>query len=294
MAVLLVYRGRGGAGSRRGLWGWARAVGGGGSRRGGGLHWRGVAVALVLLGSVVAVLVNAPAALAQSTVPDAPTAVAAYSIESQMLEVRWSSSDSSITMFKVQWKSGSEEFDSSRQVSADPATSIESVQSTSAGDRYKVVLTGLTDGTEYTVRVIAENSSGDSDPSGEATGTPQSTPGQAREFWENEVIKIFEGSRPWLRETWDHITAENALVFFAEASGVAQVRCSTNRPTAPKLPHTPTEKRFLRLTRSCKRGPAVVGTPASVQVFDRPLPLLARPRQSRKTIMVARLPSRTD
>ena len=158
-----------------------------------------------------------------------------YSIETQKLEVRWSSSDSSITMFKVQWKSGSEEFDSSRQDSSRPISSIVNVQSTSAGDRYKVILTGLTDGTEYTVRVIAENSSGDSDPSSEVTGTPQSTPGQAREFWENKVVKIFEGSRPWLRETWDHITAENALVIFTDGGGEAGVECSTNRPTAPRL-----------------------------------------------------------
>ena len=176
-----------------------------------------------------------PVALAQSQVPDAPAAVAVYSIETQKLEVRWSSSDSSVTSFKVQWKSGSEMFDSSRQVSADPTTSIEGVQSTSAGDRYKETISGLTDGTQYTVRVIAVNSNGDSDPSSEATGTPQSTPGQAREFWENEVIKIFEGSRPWLRETWDHITAENAVVTFTEESGIADARCSINRPTAPKL-----------------------------------------------------------
>ena len=190
---------------------------------------------LVLLGSVVAVSVVSPAAFAQSQVPDAPTAVAVYSIESQMLEVRWSSSDASTTSFKVQWKSGSEMFDSSRQVSSSTTASIVNVQSTSAGDRYKVTISGLTDGTEYTVRVIAVNSNGDSDPSSEVAGTPQSTPGQVREFWENEVIKIFEGSRPWLRETWDHITAESALVFFAEESGVGAARCSINRPTAPKL-----------------------------------------------------------
>ena len=179
-----------------------------------------------------------PVAFAQSQTPDAPTAVAVYSIESQKLEVRWSSSDSSTTSFKIQWKSGSEGFDSSRQVSSDPATSIESVQSTSAGDRYKTTLSGLTDGVEYTVRVIAVNSNGDSDPSSEVTGTPQSTPGQVREFWENEVIKIFEGSRPWLRETWDHITGENARVFFTEESGFhpgVDVGCSVNRPTAPRL-----------------------------------------------------------
>ena len=104
--------------------------------------WLSVVVALVLLGPVVAVSLGIPAAFAQSLVPEAPTAVAVYSIESQKLEVRWSSSDASTTSFKIQWKSGSEEFDSSRQVSADPTTSIEGVQSTSAGDRYKAILTG--------------------------------------------------------------------------------------------------------------------------------------------------------
>ena len=181
--------------------------------------WGGVVFALVLLGSVVAVLVISPVAFAQSLGPDAPTAVAVYSVESEKLEVRWSSSDASTTSFKVQWKSGSEEFDSSRQLSSDPATSIESEQSTSAGDRYKAVLTGLTDGTEYTVRVIAANANGDSDASGEATGTPQSTPGQSREFVENEVVEILESSFPWLRETWDYMTAQDAFVNFRLATG---------------------------------------------------------------------------
>ena len=189
---------------------------------------------MVLLGAVVVFLVAAPVAFAQS-VPDAPTAVAAYSIETEKLEVRWSSSDSSVTAFKVQWKSGSELFDSSRQSSISTTASIVNVQSTSAGDRYKATLTGLSDGTEYTVRVIAVNSSGDSDPSSEVTGTPQSTPGQVREFWEQEVVEIFESSRSWLRETWDHITAENASVLFTPTSGVAFIECSINRPTAPRL-----------------------------------------------------------
>ncbi len=183
------------------------------------LLWGGVVFALVLLGSVVAVLVISPVAFAQSLGPDAPTAVAVYSVESEKLEVRWSSSDASTTSFKVQWKSGSEEFDSSRQLSSDPATSIESAQSTSAGDRYKAVLTGLTDGTEYTVRVIAANANGGSDASGEATGTPQSTPGQSREFVENEVVEILESSFPWLRETWDYMTAQDAFVNFGVAAG---------------------------------------------------------------------------
>ena len=225
----------GGAGAGRGVWCRARDLDGRGRCCGGGLLLRGVVFVLVLLGSVVAFCAISPVALAQSDVPDAPSAVAVYSVESQMLEVRWSSSDSSTTSFKVQWKSGSEEFGSSRQVSISTTASIVNVQSTSAGDRYKETITGLADGTEYTVRVIATNSNGDSDPSSEVTGTPQSTPGQVREFWEQEVVEIFESSRPWLREAWDHVVAENASVTFSSTSGHANTACSINRPTAPKL-----------------------------------------------------------
>ena len=184
-------------------------------------------VACAFFGVLAAFLLDGGWASAQAQVPDAPTAVAVYSIESQKLEVRWSSSDAaSTTSFKIQWKSGSEEFDSSRELSSDPATSMVSEQTTSAGNRYVDTLTGLTDGTEHTVRVIATNSSGDSDPSGEATGTPQSEPGPAREFWENEVIKIFEGSSPWLRETGDYITSQNTSVLWSQSRGGAAVYCS--------------------------------------------------------------------
>ena len=198
-------------------------------------HWflRGVLFVLVLAASIATLLAATPVAFAQTEVPDAPTAVAVYSIETQKLEVRWSTSDAgSTTSFKIQWKSGSEEFDSSRQLNSDPATSIESDQSTSAGDRYADIITGLTDSAEYTVRVIAANSNGDSDPSATATGTPASEPGQAREFWENEVVKVFEGSFPWLRETWDHIITRNASVDWAEgASGGASVLCNHSTPS---------------------------------------------------------------
>ena len=198
----------------------------------------GVLLLLALAASIATFFAITPRAFAQSGVPDAPTAVAAYSIESQKLEVRWSSSDATSTdSFKIQWKSGSEEFDSSRQLTSDPATSIESDQSTSAGDRYVDTITGLTDGTQYTVRVIAANANGDSDPSTTATGTPASEPGQVREFWENEVVKIFEGSFPWLRETWDYITTRNAPVDWAEADweagfhGAAIVLCNHSTPS---------------------------------------------------------------
>ena len=188
---------------------------------------RGVFLALALVASVATLLATAAGVSAQTEVPEAPTNVAVYTYKSEQLEVRWSTSDAAATTsFKIQWKSGSEEFASSRQLTSDPATSIESDQSTAAGDRYVGIITGLTDGTEYTVRVIATNANGDSEPSGEVTGTPQSLPGQVREFVENEVVELFEDSFPWLRETWDYIIDESIPVeFFAGTGGSIYRSC---------------------------------------------------------------------
>ncbi len=168
---------------------------------------------LTILSSVAILLSTATEAFAQTDVPDAPADVAVYIYSSETLEVRWSSSDAAnTTSFKIQWKSGSQQFDSSRQLTSDPASSKVPLQSTSTVERYRVTIADLSNGTEYTVRVIAVNSGGDSDPSDEVTGTPQSTFGQEREFFETEVIELFESSYPWLRETWDYIEARNIKV----------------------------------------------------------------------------------
>ena len=71
---------------------------------------------------------------------------------------------SAITAYKVQWKSGSQSFgDPSREHTA------------GASSRTKAI-TGLTNGTEYTVRVIAVNAVGDGPPSSEKTATPKGPP----------------------------------------------------------------------------------------------------------------------
>ena len=158
---------------------------------------------------------NPAVALANRTVtnPLAPELVAVYSTTDGELEVRWSSSDfAATTGFKVQWKSGTEEYDTSRQELADPATSLVTASSTEAARRYKHTITRLTNGIEYTVRVLAADTAGDSDPSPEAAGTPQSTPGQGLAFIENEVVTIHEDAFPWLRDAFNHLVTQNVPV----------------------------------------------------------------------------------
>ena len=195
---------------------------------------RAVLLILALAVSIATILAITRSVYAQTDVPDAPTDVAVYTYKSQQLEVRWSSSDAaSTTSFKVQWKSGSEEFSSSRQISIDPATRKVDLQSTSTVERYVSRMSRLYNGSEYTVRVIATNANGDSDPSEEATGTPYPTHlqvmpfiEQVKPFIEREVIELFENSHPWLRETWDYITSQNVAVTFRPwAGGRVDVLC---------------------------------------------------------------------
>ena len=111
------------------------------------------------------------AVAAETAVPDAPQSLNVSLDDTGTLDVSWetptSDGGSAITGYKVQWKSGSEDYDvsggSTRQAEiTDPASRTHTI-------------TGLTDGGEYTVRVIAVNDVGDGPPSDEATGTPRET-----------------------------------------------------------------------------------------------------------------------
>ena len=79
------------------------------------------------------------------------------------LELSWSVL-SEADGYKVQWKSGDEEYDESRQAAI------------SGGEAVSYTITGLTAGTEYTVRVIATKQDNDGPPSEEVTGVPLSAP----------------------------------------------------------------------------------------------------------------------
>ena len=84
------------------------------------------------------------------------------------LFITWQAPDSdggsAITGYTVQWKSGSQSF-------GDPSR-----EHTTEDTFPDYLITGLTNGTEYTVRVIAVNAVGDGPPSDTITGTPVGPP----------------------------------------------------------------------------------------------------------------------
>ena len=103
-----------------------------------------------------------------ATKPGPPTSVGTTGPGNGELTVEWTAptddGGSSVTGYKVQWKSGTQSFGSSRQATAGATATSHKI-------------TGLTNGTEYTVRVKAVNAVGDSAASSTATGTPSTTPG---------------------------------------------------------------------------------------------------------------------
>ena len=107
------------------------------------------------------------AVAAETAVPDAPQSLNVSPDDTGTLDMSWeapaSDGGSAITGYKVQWKRAADSWDT-------PADVFEATVS-----RMTHTITGLTDGVEYTVRVIAVNDVGDGPPSDEATGTPRET-----------------------------------------------------------------------------------------------------------------------
>ena len=112
------------------------------------------------------------------------------------LDVYWeapaSDGGSAITGYKVQWKESADSWDTPADVS----------EATASGTIHTI--TGLTDGVEYSVRVLATNGVGDSPPSVEQTGTPRETraPEMVRPRVDGATLKVLydealdEGSAP--------------------------------------------------------------------------------------------------
>ena len=112
-------------------------------------------------------LTSAATPAVTAAVPGAPSGLAVSPHDTGKLDLTWDAPDSdggaTITGYKVQWKEAANSWDTPADVS----------KATVSGSSHTV--SGLTDGTEYTFRVLAVNSVGDSGASGETTGTPKET-----------------------------------------------------------------------------------------------------------------------
>ena len=97
--------------------------------------------------------------------PGAPNSLKVARHESGKLLASWNAPDSgpAPTGYTVQWKESADDWDDADGVS------VANVKGTSH------VITGLTDGVEYAVRVVARKGDAAGDPSGEVTATPQET-----------------------------------------------------------------------------------------------------------------------
>ncbi len=101
----------------------------------------------------------------EGDVPEAPTHLQVVPHSSGKLSATWTApaAGTAPTGYTIQWKSASNDWDPTEDVSQADAT------------KTSYVIDGLMDGVEYTVRVVATNDSGDGEPSGEVTATPRET-----------------------------------------------------------------------------------------------------------------------
>ena len=131
-----------------------------------------------------------------ATKPGVPGHLNVFPHDAEALDVYWeapaSDGGSDITGYKVQWKESADSWDTPADVS----------EETASGTIYTI--TGLADGVEYSVRVLATNGVGDSPPSVGQIGTPRETnsPEMVRPRMDGATLKVLydealdEGSAP--------------------------------------------------------------------------------------------------
>ena len=139
-------------------------------------------------------LTSQASAVVEAIEPDAPEHLNVFPHDTGALDVHWrapaSDGGSAVTGYRLQWKKSSDSWDTPSDVS----------EETVSGATHTI--TGLTDGVEYSVRVMATNGVGDSPPSAERSATP-------RETRPPEMVRIrVDGTT--LKFTYDEVLDQHA------------------------------------------------------------------------------------
>ena len=162
---------------------------------------RAVVCVLAVAGSVLAVGAS-PAAAA---VPSEPRNLTVSPGATGTLNVAWDAPDPWVTLnhYNVQWKSGSQDYDTTRQATvSDRLMNVQGFEPMGFGRTHTI--RGLTNGVEYTVRVIAVGPEGEGPASAEVSATPAdaATPVLRGAVVDGAVLKLVynealdEASRP--------------------------------------------------------------------------------------------------
>ena len=171
--------------------------------------------------NVIAFTVTAENGVGQSTYtvtvtraespPGAPRSAMLVTYDDEELTIDWKTPEfdggAEIIGFKVQWMSGTQDWDSSRQYDLKGKSLNPNVFGV-----YSRRIASLTNGIEYTVRILAYNEHGDGVASDEITGTPTSLQAQLIDYIDEEVIGEYGDDHAWLSQAWNHMTSNN-LVF---------------------------------------------------------------------------------
>ena len=142
---------------------------------------KGVATTHLALGVITVLIMFGPAVEAQAQVPDRPELYTVHPGH-RYLTVSVESRGSVVppTSFKLQWKSGNQDYDTSRQKINSVTPNDNDVDN---AERTTFWLLGLTNGVEYSFRAFATNEHGDSPPSFQRTGTPFYAPDKDASLW---------------------------------------------------------------------------------------------------------------
>ena len=164
--------------------------------------------------------------VATAAATGSPRSVVAAPGGIQELDVSWEvpSDDggSPVTGYKVQWKSGGQEYDSSREAAV-------------TGLSYTI--TGLTGDLQHTVRVIAVHDGQDGSPSPGVSGTPLSGEKTLLRFIENDILATYGDDNQWLAAVLEMLRKPGTLVVNREIAprGRVSTSCSPLHPDSGPL-----------------------------------------------------------